>query len=429
VECTPAWAYDATGNRTSETVNTTSTAANAVKSTYAYPATSNQLSSITPAGGTARSISYDAAGDITTDSASAGGSGPALTYQYDAEGRLAKATQTATTGNVATYAYDADSRLASRIVTQKTISGSTTTTTSTTILYAYDSSDHIVAELNASGQTQREYIWANDMPLAVVDNVVTTPVIYYVQVDHLMRPARMTDASANWVWDVIFTPFGATAYINQNPTVMDARFPGQWFQLETGLAYNWHRHYDATIGKYVQADPLLNDDGVESIRGLPSDLFGARATSNGYGDYAIRAGAMLPDGPSLYGYARQSALAFTDPAGGQAQSAVLACPIGGIVNPVCDVGLVSSAITIVVGVVGICERRTASSPGGAGSPLQRCLRAADGPPGDWANFCGSIRPAEQNNVVAGQPARYACLAHNYSSPTEKANWCHNQHGN
>jgi RHS repeat-associated protein len=35
---------------------------------------------------------------------------------------------------------------------------------------------------------------------------------------------------------------------------MDIRFPGQWFQLETGLAYNWHRHYDATIGRYVQPD-------------------------------------------------------------------------------------------------------------------------------------------------------------------------------
>ena len=149
-----------------------------------------------------------------------------------------------------TYAYDADSRLSQRIVTQ------TTTPTSTTILYAYDTNDHIIAELNSSGQTLREYIWLNDMPVAVVDNVNTTPVIYYVQVDHLMRPARMTDASANWVWDVIFTPFGTTAYINQNPTVMDIRFPGQWFQLETGLAYNWHRHYDATTGRYVQPDPL-----------------------------------------------------------------------------------------------------------------------------------------------------------------------------
>lgn len=29
---------------------------------------------------------------------------------------------------------------------------------------------------------------------------------------------------------------------------MDLRFPGQWFQLETGLHYYWHRHYDAITG-------------------------------------------------------------------------------------------------------------------------------------------------------------------------------------
>jgi RHS repeat-associated protein len=99
-----------------------------------------------------------------------------------------------------------------------------------------------------------------------------------------MRPARMTDASANWVWDVIFTPFGATAYINQNPTVMNIRFPGQWFQLETGLAYNWHRHYDATTGRYVQPDRL----------GLA---------------------ALLSDGPSVYAYVGGNPLTYHDPLG------------------------------------------------------------------------------------------------------------------
>jgi len=62
---------------------------------------------------------------------------------------------------------------------------------------------------------------------------------------------------------------------------MNIRFPGQWFQLETGLAYNWHRHYDATTGRYVQPDPL----------GLS---------------------ALLSDGPSVYNYAQQASLAWTD---------------------------------------------------------------------------------------------------------------------
>lgn len=65
--------------------------------------------------------------------------------------------------------------------------------------------------MNASGQTLKEYIWLNDLPVAVVDGVGTaTPTLYYVHVDHLMRPVRMTDQSWTWVWDVTYAPFGAT---------------------------------------------------------------------------------------------------------------------------------------------------------------------------------------------------------------------------
>ena len=152
----------------------------------------------------------------------------------------------------------------------------------TTTVYVHDLSDRIIAELDAAGQTQREYIWLDDMPVAVVDNVQSgSPVIYYVHVDHLMRPARMTAQDTSWVWDVIYAPFGGVSYIWSNPANIDLRFPGQWFQLESGLAYNWHRHYDATLGRYVQPDPL----------GLT---------------------AMLSDGPSVYGYVDGNPAAKSD---------------------------------------------------------------------------------------------------------------------
>jgi len=160
-----------------------------------------------------------------------------------------------------------------------------TAPTSMTSVYMHDLADRIIAELDASGQTQREYIWLDDMPVAVVDNVASgNPVIYFVHVDHLMRPARMTAQDTSWVWDVIYAPFGGVSYIWSNPANIDLRFPGQWFQLESGLAYNWHRHYDATLGRYVQPDPL----------GLT---------------------AMLSDGPSVYGYVGGSPFAYADPTG------------------------------------------------------------------------------------------------------------------
>lgn len=34
------------------------------------------------------------------------------------------------------------------------------------------------------------------------------------------------------------------------------RFPGQYYDQETGLHYNYFRTYDPTVGRYVTSDPL-----------------------------------------------------------------------------------------------------------------------------------------------------------------------------
>jgi RHS repeat-associated protein len=109
------------------------------------------------------------------------------------------------------------------------------------------------------------------MPLAVVDDVSGTPATYYVHADHLNRPVRMTDATKTSAWDGVWLPWGAPQSITGTVS-LDARFPGQWYQLEAGLHYNWHRHYDPTLGRYTQPDPLGFVDGpsvYEYVRGNP----------------------------------------------------------------------------------------------------------------------------------------------------------------
>jgi RHS repeat-associated protein len=48
---------------------------------------------------------------------------------------------------------------------------------------------------------------------------------------------------------------------NDNPSGLGAfelalRFPGQYFDKETNLNYNYFRDFDPTIGRYVQSDPI-----------------------------------------------------------------------------------------------------------------------------------------------------------------------------
>jgi RHS repeat-associated protein len=66
------------------------------------------------------------------------------------------------------------------------------------------------------------------------------------------------------------------------------RFPGQYYQSETGLNQNWNRDYDPQVGRYVESDPIGLLGGVNTyayalnnpIRYI--DLNGREVTCGGY---------------------------------------------------------------------------------------------------------------------------------------------------
>jgi RHS repeat-associated protein len=78
--------------------------------------------------------------------------------------------------------------------------------------------------------------------------------IYFVHNDHLGTPVAVTDQSQAVVWEADKKPFGesvTTGTIGEN-----TRFPGQLFDEETGLHYNYFRDYDPSLGRYIQSDPI-----------------------------------------------------------------------------------------------------------------------------------------------------------------------------
>jgi RHS repeat-associated protein len=249
-----SWTYDNNGNRLTETANGT-------VNIYAYPANNNRLSTVKQGTTTTRAFVYDAAGNATRDTRGT----TAYNYAVNNAGRI----KTLTIGTTlrTTYTYDGMQKL--RVKAQ--------TTPVSTTHYIWDAFGHIIAEHASAGGVQKEYIWLGDTPLAVFEGAN----LFYVHPDNLDRPVMMTNNNIGQTiaWQARYDPFGNPVTVTSAIT-NNQRLPGQWFQIEDGLAYNWHRTYDPTIGRYTQADPLG-----------------------------------FVDGPSVYGYAGQSPVMRVDPTG------------------------------------------------------------------------------------------------------------------
>ena len=112
----------------------------------------------------------------------------------------------------------------------------------------------------ATGSLIREYIWLDDMPLALVAGSVSSPSYYYVHTGQIGEPLIVTDASKAKVWDAAVDPWGKPTMLATPTQTVSLRLPGQWNASESGLHQNWMRDYDPTTGRYIEADPL----GIEA---------------------------------------------------------------------------------------------------------------------------------------------------------------------
>jgi RHS repeat-associated protein len=248
VASTLQYTYDAVGNRLTSQVDAAAT-------TSTYDVTSNRLQML--------------AGSVDAGYMAGAAS---VTFIYNNANRLTQ--MQVGSAAVATYAVNA---LGQRLL--KTAGGVTTR-------FVYDEAGHLIGEYDAAGSLLQETVWLEDLPIATLRPTGTgtpTPIaVYYVHPDHLGTPRAITRPSDNlfmWRWDNT-DPFG-NSLPNENPANQGVftyalRFPGQYYDAETGTHYNYFRDYDPSIGRYVQSDPIGIWDDISSysyVTGNPLSNF------------------------------------------------------------------------------------------------------------------------------------------------------------
>lgn len=238
-----AFFYDANGNRTELAVwPPRASGLPSSITNYSYDKTSNKLK--WAFGASPKPFTYNAKGDTVADGT--------LTYGYNDRGRLAQANYA---GTPTQFGING---LGQRVT--KTAGAAAVVT-----LFAYDEAGHLLGEYAADGTALRETVWMGDTPVAVI----TGGIVYNVYADHLNSPRAIADATGKVLWRWDSEPFGNTLP-NQDVDgdgiafTFNLRFPGQYYDAETGLHYNYFRDYNPAIGRYLQSDPIGLGGGVNT---------------------------------------------------------------------------------------------------------------------------------------------------------------------
>ena len=166
------------------------------------------------------------------------GGGTLSSYEYNARGeRVRKGTAATTPPTRTDFVYDEGGRLLTEQVTE--LGGGSESLTGTPVW--------------------THYVYADDRPVALV----RSGTLYYVHSDHLGTPRAVTPASSAtpvWSWSFQGNPFGEQA--PSGSLTVNVRFPGQYYDIETGLHYNYFRDYEPATGRYIQTDPSGLGGGI-----------------------------------------------------------------------------------------------------------------------------------------------------------------------
>ncbi|MCH8544932.1 MAG: RHS domain-containing protein [Alcanivorax sp.] len=237
--------YDSVGNRLGLQHND---GTQLVAESYSYASDSHRLLTVEreldQQPDTTRSYQYDPAGNrVATESTD----GTRQDYDYNAANRMSAVS--VDQAQAADYHYNA---LGQRV--RKILAGGNQEH------YHYDEAGQLLAVTDDTGSTLREYVYWDSLKVAVILNGT----VYYLHNDHLGTPQVATDQNQAVVWMADYEPFGRVSVDPASSISLFSRFPGQYFDQETGLHYNYFRDYDPALGRYIQSDPIGLEGGINT---------------------------------------------------------------------------------------------------------------------------------------------------------------------
>ncbi|MFJ2771286.1 DUF6531 domain-containing protein [Streptomyces sp. NPDC087300] len=251
--------------------------------TYAYDAVGNQTSAAWPD----TRPDDDARGERNYNGTRLITAG-SIRYEYDAAGRLTlrQKTRLSRKPDAWHYVWNSDNQLTE-----------VTTPDGTRWRYTYDplgrrTAKLCLAENGDSTVEQTTFTWAGSV---LIEEITTAPEqrqgsvaltwdhdglhpvgqterhldaitqeeidarFFAIATDLVGTPTELIGTDGNIAWHTRTSLWGTTTWSRQSSAYTPLRFPGQYFDRETGHHYNVHRYYDPATARYLIPDPLGPD--------------------------------------------------------------------------------------------------------------------------------------------------------------------------
>lgn len=240
---TTSYSYDSVGNRQRRQTTITG---RSITTSYTTDSASNRLLGENMAG-TNHSYSYLASGQTSSDNR--------YVFRYDDDGRLSDISRLLLNSPVQHNVYNA---LGQRVLKNGR----------RLLVYAYDEAGHLQGEYLPGGIAVREYVWLGERLVGML-SAQHPGALLQVHTDHLGTPRAVSNGNTVlWRWEG--DAFGGSA---ANETVagtlkrltLPLRFPGQYYDEETGLHYNYFRDYKPGTGRYMESDPIGLKGGINTF--------------------------------------------------------------------------------------------------------------------------------------------------------------------